>query len=700
MKISLFAVAGLASPLMIQQAAASGKATYYGGNVGGNACGFNSMNTGSFPYGFGAAIGGNNFNNGYGCGGCYKVTCLGPYGNNPSCHCHPDHPTVTVWANDQCPECADDHIDLNTEAMEYIVGDGLAGTCGEISIEFEQVNCDFDGDIAVRSKSGTSAYWYGLHVDNVAGYGAISSVTLEEEGNTHTCAKSEGPSFWKYQGGRSLTCNGCIDNFNGGTSYGFGDNFGSVFPTGGTPTAPSPTAAAPTGSSPSGPSPTAASPTAASPTAASPTGGSPSGTDCCTWNGQDCGGSAYCDHSKSRCECNGESHCESECGGQWLADVGDFVLGDHCCSWDTACGPDDYCNTQQSNCEVDCGGNWIANPDYGNGGSNPDPTPSPTKAPVPDPTPSPTKAPVPDPTPSPTKAPVPAPTPAAGGSGYCNYNGCNGVHEGGDWCNAEQSRCEGNCNGVWCSGGPSPVASPTDAPVSSPTPAPVPTAGLIPGSTHGELTMWTGSEPGPLMGGSCEYAMADSVSVGDHWLDPYVKQKMYCAVSADLYANGVGCGKCYRLVWDGSEPGTDPGTPGSAEIQVVDSGAGGDWHFDCFLDAFSQIVGASTGIFPITYDEVPCDPSPATAVIKDGFNAYYVKVLIAGGTTGVAAVDIKIGGVTHPMFKVSGATWAANLGGLTNTDVGYFITFADDTTETLTGCHGGSWPVATGSYCT
>lgn len=75
-----------------------GKATYYGGNVNGNACGFNSLATSSFPFGFAAAIGGNNFNNGLGCGSCWEVTCNGPYSNNPSCECDPDHPTVTVWA--------------------------------------------------------------------------------------------------------------------------------------------------------------------------------------------------------------------------------------------------------------------------------------------------------------------------------------------------------------------------------------------------------------------------------------------------------------------------------------------------------------------------------------------------------------------------------------------------------------------------
>ena len=61
---------------------------------------------------------------------------------------------------------------------------------------------------------------------------------------------------------------------------------------------------------------------------------------------------------------------------------------------------------------------------------------NPTVSPAPTPPPQPT--PQPQPTSSPTKAPVGAPE-----VGYCNYNGCNGVAEGGDWCNENESQCEG-----------------------------------------------------------------------------------------------------------------------------------------------------------------------------------------------------------------------------------------------------------------
>ena len=79
----------------------SGKATYYGGNVNGNACGYNSLATATFPYGFMAACGGTVFDNGYGCGKCYRITCIGPYGTNPGCSCDPNTPSVIISCMDQ-----------------------------------------------------------------------------------------------------------------------------------------------------------------------------------------------------------------------------------------------------------------------------------------------------------------------------------------------------------------------------------------------------------------------------------------------------------------------------------------------------------------------------------------------------------------------------------------------------------------------
>ena len=236
----------------------SGKATFYGGNPSGGACGYNDLPQVTFPKGFSVAIGGAEFDNGYGCGSCYEITCVGPYGNNPSCFCgNSDQRTVVVQATDQCPECDSTHFDLNTEAFTSIVKDqssAIAGTCGELETQFRRVSCDFKTNIKIRSKSGTSGFWYGLHVDDVAGYGAIKSVKLREAGRRQNgqdsfdivCDKSQSASFWicnrpgdreivapldvelTDSAGRVLQQDDVITSLDGNKEFDFRNNFGPM----------------------------------------------------------------------------------------------------------------------------------------------------------------------------------------------------------------------------------------------------------------------------------------------------------------------------------------------------------------------------------------------------------------------------------------------------------------------------------------
>ena len=67
----------VASPSTPSGPTEDGVATFYGGNVAGNACGFIDLPTVSFPYGLASAAGGDNFDDGYGCGGCFEITCTG-----------------------------------------------------------------------------------------------------------------------------------------------------------------------------------------------------------------------------------------------------------------------------------------------------------------------------------------------------------------------------------------------------------------------------------------------------------------------------------------------------------------------------------------------------------------------------------------------------------------------------------------------
>jgi len=252
--------------------ALSGKATYYGGNENGGACGYDEVPSNTFPYGYYAAAGGSTFDSGYGCGKCFTVKCVGPYSYNPSCYC--SDATVTIQVMDQCPECDYNHLDLNPKAMAAIVGDGLSGTCGVIEIEYEAVDCDYSRNFQVRNKGGTSQWWYGLHLDYVGGYGGVSGVTLYDNKGSYEgkCTKDNGPSFWictassgefttdgmtiilTAGNGDSLTASGCITSLDGGAENICDVNFGSS--SGGGTATPKPTPAPTTNNNNNTPKPT------------------------------------------------------------------------------------------------------------------------------------------------------------------------------------------------------------------------------------------------------------------------------------------------------------------------------------------------------------------------------------------------------------------------------------------------------------
>merc|ERR1712194_367340 len=92
---------------------------------------------------------------------------------------------------------------------------------------------------------------------------------------------------------------------------------------------------------------------------------------------------------------------------------------------------------------------------------------------------------------------------------------------------------------------------------------------------------------------------------------PYILNKHYCAVNHEMFREGAVCGACYRIAYAGDQE-QGLGRPGNLVVQVVDSGA---WAtFDCHMTAFREITGASTNIFPISYELVPCATSANGAV--------------------------------------------------------------------------------------
>jgi len=171
---------------------------------------------------------------------------------------------------------------------------------------------------------------------------------------------------------------------------------------------------------------------------------------------------------------------------------------------------------------------------------------------------------------------------------------------------------------------------------------------------------------------------------------------MYCAIASGLFNNGESCGDCYRVSWDGVQ-GSDPGTPGSADIQVVDENGAGN-AFDCFVDAFHEITGAYTGEFNIKYEKIECAGATKGHVIvmpEDLGNAYYTKVLFAGGPSGVKSVKVIIDDQPYPLTIRSGATFAGSLGGKSgsNVHIKYEVEFSDGGFQTIDNdCHGGVWP--------
>ncbi|PYI28822.1 hypothetical protein BP00DRAFT_251243 [Aspergillus indologenus CBS 114.80] len=125
----------------------SGEATFYGGNVDGGACSFSGY---TIPSGlYGTALGSPRWDNAAQCGSCVQVT--GPSGNK-----------IKAMIVDECPECDSNHLDLFQTAFAELADISK----GVISIDWEYVDCGITTPIKLNNKSGTSAYWFAMQVEN------------------------------------------------------------------------------------------------------------------------------------------------------------------------------------------------------------------------------------------------------------------------------------------------------------------------------------------------------------------------------------------------------------------------------------------------------------------------------------------------------------------------------------------------------
>jgi len=151
------------------------------------------------------------------------------------------------------------------------------------------------------------------------------------------------------------------------------------------------------------------------------------------------------------------------------------------------------------------------------------------------------------------------------------------------------------------------------------------------------------------------------------------------------------------VTYDGSE-GTDPGRPGSLVVQIVDSGSAKT--FDCHVDAFAEITGARTGVFPIIYEPVDCDTAPgqgAVVTVLGGNNAWYTKVIFSNLPQGVHAAKLQLDGATFPMTRVGGATWSASPGGRTGV-ASFVVSLEGGDSVEFKDCFA-QWPVPTLQSC-
>jgi len=202
---------------------------------------------------------------------------------------------------------------------------------------------------------------------------------------------------------------------------------------------------------------------------------------------------------------------------------------------------------------------------------------------------------------------------------------------------------------------------------------------------------------GTAVGATCEYA--NTVNGGlksPAATSPYISSGRHCAADLSKFAGGAGCGACFKISHNGHD-GTDPSRAGSEIVQVVNSADAVD--FSCNPVVFNTITGATTGIFPITYEPVACETTSdfGAATVLDGNNAYYTKAIFSDLPHAVSKATLMVGSKSFAMQRVGGATFMASTDGRTDA-ASFQLTLADGSTNKISPCFG-TWPVATGSAC-
>ena len=159
-------------------AALSGKATFYDIAGGGGNCSYDGP-PGDMLH---VAMGPGEYAEAAACGGYLDVS--GPKGK------------VRVKVVDQCPECAQGHIDLSKEAFARI-GNPVDGI---IPVSYTPVvNPPLPGPLTFRIKEGASQYWFSVRVDNTGN--ALRSVQAKTAGGGFVTLTKYDYNYWQADSG-------------------------------------------------------------------------------------------------------------------------------------------------------------------------------------------------------------------------------------------------------------------------------------------------------------------------------------------------------------------------------------------------------------------------------------------------------------------------------------------------------------------
>jgi len=137
---------------------------------------------------------------------------------------------------------------------------------------------------------------------------------------------------------------------------------------------------------------------------------------------------------------------------------------------------------------------------------------------------------------------------------------------------------------------------------------------------------------------------------------------------------------------------------------VSNGGAGGARHFDCIMESFQAITGASTGIFDVDYEEVLCEGITGGPVIINWAdqNAFYCKMMFEniGGWGSLDSVKACLGSNCNSLTLFAGATWTGCPTGC-GSSISFELTQRRPAgAEATISCNCvGAWPWPTGQRC-